>query len=320
MMRRLAVVFSCIAMMLSVRLLAAQTTQTAPPPVQQAAPAVAQAATPQGKESLLIGPGDLIQVDVLDTPEMEQQVRVTDEGNAPLAYIGDVQVAGKTPAAAADAIRLLLIQKNVMKHPQVTVRVQEYSTQDVSVLGQVKTPGSYPLTTPQPVLRVLSLAGGVTDIADRKVTVKRHGSSEQLTYMLSNDPEKMLTNMVMVNPGDIVMVPKAPIIYIMGDVGRPGGYSMSSNETHLTLLQAIARAGSANKTSVPSKVRLIRNTENGEKETRIHLDAMEKGKIPDIDLQPNDIVYVPFSWMKNVAMSGSQIVSSTASAAVYAIP
>jgi polysaccharide export outer membrane protein len=317
MMRRLAVVFACIAMMLSVRPLAAQTTQ---PPAQQAAPAVQQAATPQGKESLLIGPGDLIQVDVLDTPEMEQQVRVTDGGNAPLAYIGDVQVAGKTPAAAADAIRLLLIQKNVMKHPQVTVRVQEYSTQDVSVLGQVRTPGSYPLTTPQPVLRVISLAGGVTDIADRKVTVKRHGSSEQLTYMLSNDPEKMLTNMVMVNPGDIVMVPKAPIIYVMGDVGRPGGYSMSSNETHLTLLQAIARAGSANKTSVPSKVRLIRNTENGEKETRIHLDAMEKGKIPDIDLQPNDIVYVPFSWMKNVAMSGSQIVSSTASAAVYAIP
>jgi polysaccharide biosynthesis/export protein len=320
MMRRLAVVFACIVMMLSVRPLAAQTIQTAQPPVQQAAPAVEQAATPQGKESLLIGPGDLIQVDVLDTPEMEQQVRVTDEGNAPLAYIGDVKVAGKTPAAAADAIRLLLIEKNVMKHPQVTVRVQEYSTQDVSVLGQVRTPGSYPLTTPQPVLRVLSLAGGVTEIADRKVTVKRHGSSEQFTYMLSNDPEKMLTNMVMVNPGDIVMVPKAPIIYIMGDVGRPGGYSMSSNETHLTLLQAVARAGSANKTSVPSKVRLIRNTENGEKETRIRLDAMEKGKIPDIDLQPNDIVYVPFSWMKNVAMSGSQIVSSTASAAVYAIP
>jgi polysaccharide export outer membrane protein len=164
---------------------------------------------------------------------------------------------------------------------------------------------------------VLSLAGGVTDLADREVTVKRHGSPEQLTYMLSNDPQKMLTDMVMVNPGDIVMVPKAPIIYIMGDVGRPGGYAMSSNESHLTLLQAIARAGSANKTSVQSKVRLIRN---GEKEMQIHLDAMEKGKIPDIDLQANDIIYVPFSWMKNIAMSGSQIAASTASAAIYAMP
>ena len=159
------------------------------------------------RESLLIGPGDLIQVDVLDTPEMEQQVRVTDEGNAPLAYVGNVKVGGMTPGAAAEAIQLLLISKNVMKHPQVTVRVQEYSTQDVSVLGQVHTPGAYPLTTPQPVLRVLSLAGGVTDLADRQVTIKRHGSPEQLTYMLSNDPQKMLTDMVMVYPGDIVMVP-----------------------------------------------------------------------------------------------------------------
>jgi polysaccharide export outer membrane protein len=272
------------------------------------------------KESLLIGPGDLIQVDVLDTPEMEQQVRVTDEGNAPLAYVGNVKVGGMTPGAAAEAIQLLLVSKNVMKHPQVTVRVQEYSTQDVSVLGQVHTPGAYPLTTPQPVLRVLSLAGGVTDLADRQVTIKRHGSPEQLTYMLSNDPQKMLTDMVMVYPGDIVMVPNAPVIYIIGDVGRPGGYAMSSNASHLTLLQAIARAGSANKTSVPSKVRLIRNTGDGAKETRVHLDAMEKGKIPDIDLQANDIIFVPFSWMKNVAMSGSTIAASTAGAAIYAIP
>jgi polysaccharide export outer membrane protein len=292
-----------IATLLTVRPVVAQ--------VQQQAPS---------KESLLIGPGDLIQVDVLDTPEMEQQVRVTDDGSAPLAFVGNVQVSGKTPAAAADAIRLLLISKNVMKHPQVSVRVQEYSTQDVSVLGQVHTPGAYPLTTPQPVLRVLSLAGGVTDLADRQVTVKRHGSSEQLTYTLSNDPQKMLTDMVMVNPGDIVMVPKSPIIYIMGDVGRPGGYAMSSNDSHLTLLQAIARAGSPNKTSVPSKVRLLRNTGQGQQEMRIHLDAMEKGKIPDMDLQANDIVYVPFSWMKNMAMSGSQIAASTANAAIFAIP
>jgi polysaccharide biosynthesis/export protein len=295
-MRRLMLVFVLIATMLAVRPVAAQ------------------------KESLLIGPGDLIQVDVLDTPEMEQQVRVTDDGSASLAYVGNVQIGGKTPSAAAEEIRLLLISKNVMKHPQVTVRVQEYSTQDVSVLGSVRTPGSYPLTTPQPVLRVLSLAGGVTEIADRQVTVKRHGSSEQLTYMLSNDPQKMLTDMVMVNPGDIVIVPKAPIIYIMGDVGRPGGYSMSSNESHLTLLQAIARAGSANKTSVQSKVRLIRTTDQGKKEIPIRLDAMQKGKIADIDLQPNDIIYVPFSWMKNIAMSGSQIAASTSSAAIYAMP
>lgn len=272
------------------------------------------------KESLLIGPGDLVQVDVLDTPEMEQQARVTDDGKVPLAYIGDVAVEGKTPAAAADAVRAMLISKNIMRNPQVTVRVEEYATQDVSVLGQVHTPGSYPLSTPQPVLRVLSLAGGVTDTADREVAIRRHGSGEEVTFNLSNNARSMLDNMVMVNPGDIVVVPKAPIIYIMGDVGRPGGYAMPSNDSHLTMLQAIARAGSPNKTAIPSKVRLIRNTQQGQKEMQVHVDAMEKGKIPDMPLEPNDIIFVPFSWMKNMAMSSSSIAASTAGAAVYTLP
>ena len=73
------------------------------------------------QESLLIGPGDLIQVDVMDTPEMEQQVRVTDDGNVPLAYIGSVHVAGQTPATAATMIEGALIAKHVMHKPQVTV-------------------------------------------------------------------------------------------------------------------------------------------------------------------------------------------------------
>ncbi len=76
------------------------------------------------QESLLIGPGDLIQVDVMDTPEMEQQVRVTDDGNAPLAYVGSVHVAGQTPASAAAMIQKALIEKKVMRKPQVTVRLR----------------------------------------------------------------------------------------------------------------------------------------------------------------------------------------------------
>src|ERR1700742_597749 len=77
------------------------------------------------QESLLIGPGDLVQVDVMDTPEMEQQVRVTDEGTVPLAYIGSVHVSGETPSAAAAAIQKALVDKKVMRQPQVTVKIQE---------------------------------------------------------------------------------------------------------------------------------------------------------------------------------------------------
>lgn len=270
-------------------------------------------------ESLLIEPGDLLQVDVLDTPEMEQQIRVTDSGTISLAYIGNIEVAGDTPAQAAAVIQAALIQKQVMRHPQVTVRVQEYATQDVSVLGQVKTPGSYPITTPQSILKVLSLAGGLTEAADRHVTIRRSGDSKETTYYLANDAKEALEDIAVVHPGDIVLVPRAPTIYIMGDVNRPGGYAIATNDSHLTVLQAIATAGSANKTSVKSHVRLIRETPNGPVETQINLDAIEKGKQPDIALQGNDILYVPFSWMKNTAMSSANIVSSTASAAIYVI-
>src|ERR1700723_3488533 len=82
------------------------------------------------QESLLIGPGDLIQVNVMDTPEMEQQVRVTDDGSVPLAYIGSVHVAGQTPAAAASMIEGALTAKHVMHKPEVTVRMIELATQD----------------------------------------------------------------------------------------------------------------------------------------------------------------------------------------------
>jgi polysaccharide export outer membrane protein len=195
----------------------------------------------------------------------------------------------------------------------------ELATQDVSVLGQVRTPGTYSITTPQTILKVLSLAGGLTDSADRNVTINRRKSGEQIKYNVSNNAEQALSDVVMVYPGDTVLVSRAPIVYVMGDVVRPGGYAIATNDGRLSVLQVIAMAGSASKTAVQSHVRLIRTTGNGEVETPVHLDAIQKGKQPDIMLQANDILYVPFSWMKNVAMNGTQIAASTAGAAVYVV-
>src|ERR1700689_481237 len=266
------------------------------------------------QESLLIGPGDLLQVDVMDTPEMEQQVRVTDDGSVPLAYVGNIHVAGQTPAAAAASIQGALIEKKVMRYPQVTVRMMELATQDVSILGQVHSPGTYSITTPQTILKVLSLAGGLSDMADRHVTVKRNKTGEQLKYYVSNDAEQALSDVVMVYPGDTVLVAKAQMIYVMGDVNRPGAYAMTTNDEHLTVMQVIAFAGSASKTGFKSHVHLFRTTEHGQVELAVQLDAIQKGKRPDIALQPNDILYVPYSWMKNVSLQSSSIGAATAGA------
>jgi polysaccharide export outer membrane protein len=274
----------------------------------------------QTTETLLIGPGDLVSVSVFDTPEMSQDVRVSDAGTIRLQLIGDVNIGGQTPAAAAKTIEDSLISHQIMKSPQVNVRVKDYVTQDVSVLGQVKNPGPYQITTPQTVLRVIALAGGLSDDADRKITIQRHNQTDQkIDYYLSNNADKAVQSAVMVNPGDTVIVPRAPIVYILGDVGRPGGYAIATNDSKLTMLQLISMAGSTNKTA-KSNLKLIRKDSEGQqKEIPVQLSAIQKGKQPDIPLQQGDIIYVPFSWMKNTAMTASNIAASTSSAAIYAI-
>src|SRR5258708_9764804 len=187
------------------------------------------------RESLLIGPGDLVYVEVFDTPGLAQEVRVTDAGTVPLEFIGDVKLAGETPAAAAKIVARALVDKKIMREPQVTVRVAEDATRDVSVLCQVPNPGAYPITTAQPVLKVLTLAGGLTGMADRNITIERHhDSSQRIQYYFANNAQQAMSDDVMVNPGDIVVVPRAPIIYVLGDVARPGAYPINTNDSPLT--------------------------------------------------------------------------------------
>src|ERR1700681_1017821 len=138
-------------------------------------------------ESLLIGPGDLLHLQVYDTPEMEQRARVTDAGTIPFSFLGSVSVSGMTPQQAAGQIQHQLVAAGVMLHPQVTVRVEAYATQNVSVMGQVQKPGIYEVDTARKVVEVLALAGGLTDLADRHITIQRFGPAKQkVEYYYSN--------------------------------------------------------------------------------------------------------------------------------------
>ena len=272
-------------------------------------------------ESLLIGPGDSLHIQVFDTPELDQHARVTDSGEVPLMFIGNQKLGGLTPADAARKVEEALKTGNYMKNPQVTVSVEAYATQQVSVLGQVNKPGAYPISTPMPILSVLSLAGGLNELADRNITIQRRGEANQKsTYFLSNSADKAFSSDVLVYPGDTVMVPKTGIVYILGDVGRPGGYPMTNNESKITVMQALATAGALNKTAMLSKAKLVRKTANGPQEVPLALADIEKGKAPDIFMEPEDILYVPSSWLKNVVTNSSSIAASATSALIYSRP
>jgi polysaccharide export outer membrane protein len=269
-------------------------------------------------ESLLIGPGDLLHLQVYDTPEMEQHARVTDAGNIPFSFLGDVRVAGFTPRQAAEQIEHRLVAAGVMLHPQVTVRVEAYATQNVSVMGEVQKPGIYEIDTRHKVVEVLAMAGGLTYVADRRITIERYGPSKQkVSYYYSNAPGAALTDDPMVYPGDAVIVSKVPVVYVLGDVSKPGGYPINTNNSRMTVLQAIALAGYANHTAAVGKSKLVRETPTGVQEIDLAVGAMQKGKKPDVALLPDDVVYVPFSFMRNVGVNGSGILASATSAAIY---
>jgi polysaccharide export outer membrane protein len=280
------------------------------------------AALAQSGESLRIGPGDQIHVTVVDSAELDQRPRVTDAGEVPLIGVGAVKIAGLTPAEAATAVHDKLIAAHYLNHPEVTVTVEQYATQTVSVLGQVRASGAYPIGTARPVIDVLALAGGLNEVADRNIVIERRGDPDHpLHYNLANDSVVALQTSVLVYPGDTVMVPKAGIVYVLGDVNRPGGFVMDNNSTELTLLQALARAGGVSRTAKQGHAKLLRKDATGYHETQLSLGEIQKGKQQDIALAPGDVLYVPFSYAKNIAVSGSSgIISSLSSAAVYSMP
>jgi polysaccharide biosynthesis/export protein len=272
----------------------------------------------QTTESILIGPGDLLHILVFDTPELEQHARVTDDGNVPLVFLGNVHVGGLTPEGAARLIESDLVAKEYMKHPQVTVNIDTFATQDVLVSGQVTHPGAIQINTSRTVLDVLSLAGGLTDVADRHVTIERHGTGERVQYFVSNNPEEAFDHSVLIHPGDKILVPKAPIAYMLGDVERPGGFTFANNSSQLTALQMLALAGGTPPNAMPSQAKLIRRNGDGFTQKQIQLSDMAKGKIADFQLQPDDIIYVPYSYLKNIAVNIAQITAAAGSSAVYA--
>jgi polysaccharide export outer membrane protein len=163
-------------------------------------------------ESLTIGPGDLLHVKVLESAELEQTARVTDAGTLPLILGGTVKVAGLTPSDAALVIGRVLVAGNYILTPHVSVTLEQAATQTVTIMGQVHAPGNYAINTPRPVMDVLALAGGLTDLADRRVTIERHGTKERVEFVDANSAKTALDANITVFPGDTVVVPKAEVM------------------------------------------------------------------------------------------------------------
>jgi len=270
--------------------------------------------------AIKIAPGDLLQVTVFDVPEMTQEVRVGDDGRAQLALIGDTALAGLTGQEAAEAIARELRNRKLLLRPQVNVLVKEYATQGVSVMGEVQRPGIYQVLGSRTLLDLISAAGGLTNVADTRITVKRRAGEEEkiMVKLKTDDPETSLANNVAIYPGDLVLVPRAGVVYVLGDVNRPGGFVMQDSGA-ITLLQALAQAGGASKSASLSKAVLMRKNAQGYASAKVHVGKIEKGEDPDLELHANDVLFIPNNRLKNTLTGTQAVLSSLGSASIYAV-
>jgi polysaccharide biosynthesis/export protein len=278
----------------------------------------AQDATQAPKIS--IGPGDLLNIDVFDTPELSGSVRVNQNGEANLAVVGEIQIAGLSPNQAAMKIEQELRARGIMIDPHVTVSISEYASQGATVMGEVHSPGMYPTLGTRKLLDMIALAGGVSQTAGRTATIIHRNDPSHPVDIALAPTEKFLPEQrnPTIQPGDTIVVAKAGVVYILGDVTKPGGFLMDNNE-RLSLMQAMTLAGGWTKTAATNQVRIIRKVPEGREEILLDLKHVAYGKQADIKISNGDIVFVPSSLVKTLAWRGLEaVISASQTAVVYA--
>ena len=301
-----------------------------------------------GPQDYRIGFDDVLDISVFEAQELNRQVRVSSAGDISLPLLESVHVAGLTPRELELVLQELL-RRTYMKDPHVSVFVREMQSHPVSVLGAVRRPGVFQVRGSKTLLEILSLAEGLADDAGETVVIMRGAGlqtdasigAETSTAAKENASEGNVAandvnknafpaeNIVqvnlkdlldsfsthqnpMVNPGDIVKVLRAGIVYVVGEVQRPGGFAMKSNE-RMSVLQVIALSGGLTRTASKASARIIRTDEQtGERaQTPIDLSKILSGKAPDPMLEPKDIVFVPNSATKTTLSRGVEVAAQT---------
>jgi polysaccharide export outer membrane protein len=286
-----------------------------------------------------IGAEDLIEISVFEAPELDRTVRVSANGQISLPLVGSSQAAGLTSGELEIVIQELLRQ-SYMKDPHVGVFVKDMQSHPVSVFGAVKKPGVFQIRGSKRLIEVLSMTEGLSDDAGDTVVVMRQarptGTTDQMVdggsasapssqeksnkgavtetmaggsvsgETLNINLKDLLNSSdsrgnVLIYPGDVIKVTPAGVVYVVGEVKKPGGFVLKTNE-NISVLQALALAEGLTRTSARGRVRIIRTdgATGARTETPVNLDKILGGKLPDPVLLPKDIVFVPNSTGRSV--------------------
>jgi polysaccharide biosynthesis/export protein len=298
---------------------------SAPNEVRGASPAPSSRVSDYGTasdEHYRIGPGDILDIKVFGKPQFNREgVRVDSRGMIRMPLIkGDIKAACRTEQELEAEITTLL--KEYIREPQVTVQIKEYQSEPVAVLGAVRAPSRFQLQRRVRLLELLTFVNGPADNAGRTVQVVHTEprsvcetspsalppeSAETVAtqidyYQLSNTLRGEEKSNPYVRPGDVISIPVADQVYVIGNVVRPTAIALTEP---MTVSRAIAMAGGTALDTRKTEIHIIRQTPgtSEKKEILVDLEAINRHKAEDIVLVANDIVDVPASGGKRLFRS-----------------
>jgi polysaccharide export outer membrane protein len=280
-----------------------------------------------------IGAGDEISIHITDAEEVKDAFAnsfLTDsDGFVTIPMIGRVHAAGLTTSELQTQVREGL--KKYMVDPQVFVNIKSVKSQSVSILGAVSTPGVHQVSGPKTLMEVLALAGGLSKEAGYKVDISRQrkwgmiplpgatwdptgefSTAEVNTKRLTDD--KTPVDNILIKPNDVITVPRAEVVYVIGEVKKPGGFTLGDRK-EVSILEALSLAEGTTATAAPSRAQILRSTPGSTARVRVNIDLKKvlQGKSDEVDLAASDILFIPDNARKRIATKAAETALSTIS-------
>jgi len=322
-----------------------QKVQTAREANDRIAQLVLAASARQG--DYIIGPGDLLGIEIFDVPELSRDVRVNETGFVAIPLLPvKVQAGGLTPFQFQDKLAELLQVNGLVTHPQITVTVKEQHSEPITVIGAVRTPLTIQAVHQMNLLQALSQAGGIADDAGSKVLITRKvtlsapestpadselkDTAKASSVQPPSGPENTITidindlldsgdpkyNIPLLG-GDVITVPRAGVVYAVGAVEHPGGFVMQSDRQQLTVLKVLSLAGGLTTTAKGANAVILRQAPGSSQREQLPVDLKKllALKNEDLSLRQNDILYVPDSTGKHALRRSAEVAIAIATGA-----
>jgi polysaccharide export outer membrane protein len=250
-----------------------------------------------------------VEVKIFGLPEMNQDLRVSNMGIIGLPLVGAIAAQGLTTAELEQKIAAALRKGGFMNDPQVNVSAKELHSAGVLVLGEVGKPGMYPAYGSCSLSDLIVAAGGVTPRSGHIVTLTHRDQPDTPINIDISSPAVKSNPSFAVYPGDTVVVTKAGVVYVLGDVGRPAGIVMEG-DGRMTVLQALTLAGGTGKDAGLSGARIIRKSATGVQEFPLPLKKILRARTEDVELLPGDVLFIPTSKGKEAWRGATAIIQT----------